>query len=230
LGTLVYLKLQKKVLENGLDSLTDTDRSKYVPDSLGFLNTVKNPGFQRYADKVIASSYQSDLQNGIIPLQTNLENYFGNRILVDEGIASTASSFVNNNPDTILVLISNKDRVIFGYGIQERARRHLSYLRSLSKSNDLTSNVEETNSTDDDNLDNKISSILVNPIANDSLSYISQLQLSLAYGDFLKDQKPLANFIWFTNDPVVKLLTRPKNPISKEGDKPAGESSILKAF
>ena len=32
------------------------------------------------------------------------------------------------------------------------------------------------------------------------------------------------------NDPVVKLLTRPKNPISKEGDKPAGESSILKAF
>ena len=226
----VSLGLQKKVLENGLDSLTDTDRSKYVPDSSGFLNTVRNPGFQRYADKVIASSYQSDLQNGIIPPQTNLENYFGNRILVDEGIATTASSFVNTNPDTILVLISNKDRVIFGYGIQERARRHLSYLRSLSKSNDLTSNVEEANSTNDDNLDNKISSILVNPIANDSLSYIAQLQLSLAYGNFLKDQKPLANFIWFTNDPVVKLLTRPKNPISKEGDKPAGESSILKAF
>jgi len=216
----IALSLQKKILENGLDTLTDIDRSRYVPDPIGFLDTVRKPGFQRYADKVISASYKSDIENGFIPSNTNLDNYFGNRILVDEGIASTSANFVNDNPQTTFIIISKKERVIFGYGIQERAQRYLSLLKSSKK---IEINEEKGN-------DVKISSILLNPTANDSLSYTSQLQLSLGYGQFLKDQMPLANFIWFTNDPMVKLLTRPKNPISKEGDKPAGESSILKAF
>jgi hypothetical protein len=219
--------LQKRVLENGLDALVDSDRSKYVPDPAGFLDTVRKSGFQRYADKVIAASFQADLESGTIPTKTNLENYFGNRILVDEGIASSAASYVNDNPATTLVIVSRKERVIFGYGIQERAKRHLLLLKSLNKSNQESTGDDETENLD---LEKNISSVLLNPTAKDSLSYISQLQLCLAYGDFLKDQKPLANFIWFSNDPAVKLLTRPKNSISKEGDKPAGESSILKAF
>lgn len=46
----------------------------------------------------------------------------------------------------------------------------------------------------------------------------------------MTDQRPLADVLWFSEHPPVKLLCRVKNPISREGDKPAGESSILGAF
>ena len=58
----------------------------------------------------------------------------------------------------------------------------------------------------------------------------SQLRLSLAYGKFLPEQRMLADFVWFSKEPPLKLLTRPKNPINKEGDKPPGESSVIGAF
>ena len=80
------------------------------------------------------------------------------------------------------------------------------------------------------NKDVKVLSVLLNPTAQDSLSQTVQLQLCLAYGPFLKDQKPLADFLWFTDSPPVKILTRPKNAINAEGEKPAGESSSIGAF
>jgi hypothetical protein len=52
----------------------------------------------------------------------------------------------------------------------------------------------------------------------------------MTLGPFLKTQRPFANFIWFDESPRVKLLTRPKNPISKEGEKPPGEGSVLGVF
>ena len=72
--------------------------------------------------------------------------------------------------------------------------------------------------------------MLLNPTAADSLSPTVQLQLVLAYGPFLKDQRLLADFLWFSRSPPVKILTRPKNPINNEGEKPPGESSIIGAF
>ena len=71
---------------------------------------------------------------------------------------------------------------------------------------------------------------MIDPTAADSLSATAQLRLSLAYGQYLGDQRPLADFVWFSEAPPLKIIARPKNPINKEGDKPAGESSVIGAF
>ena len=76
----------------------------------------------------------------------------------------------------------------------------------------------------------EILSVLLNPSAADSLAVTAQLQLALAYGNSLPTQRPLADFLWYSSYPSVKLLTRPKNAISREGDKPPGESSVIGAF
>jgi uncharacterized iron-regulated protein len=206
----------KRVLDDGLDGLTDGDRSTYVPDPQGFVESVKGTGFQRYTDNVILPSYDYHVRNGLLGDKPSPEKFFASRILRDEAIASAAAKFVQENPASIMVVLAGEERVKFGYGIQERAKRALTTMRK-SQSGDSAAPA-------------KVLSVLLNPTAIDSLSLTMQLRLTLAYGKFLVDQRPLADFLWFSKSPAVKLLTRPKNPINREGEKPPGESSIIGAF
>lgn len=141
----------------------------------------------------------------------------------------------------MMVVLTGGDHVKFGYGIRERASRILKKYRNDKYTASLAAYELLASATSGDKKktpqkpvepkDNvKIVSVLLNPTAQDSLSPTVQLQLCLAYGPFLKDQKPLADFLWFSTSPIVKILTRPKNPISAEGEKPPGESSIIGAF
>jgi hypothetical protein len=89
---------------------------------------------------------------------------------------------------------------------------------------------EDTTKRTAASLPNKIYSILLNPTAPDSFSLRAQLRLVLGYADELPNHRPLSDFIWYSDYPAVKLLTRMKNPIDREGDRPSGESSILGVF
>ena len=122
----------------------------------------------------------------------------------------------------MLVVIADNSEVVFGYGLQSRIERYLDFFQY--KKNGISASDESKASNDE------VWSLLLNPTEKDSLSFTAQLRLALAYGPNLKDQKPLSNFLWFADYPKVKLLTRPKNAISKEGEKPPGESSIIGAF
>lgn len=55
-------------------------------------------------------------------------------------------------------------------------------------------------------------SVLLNPTAEDSLSPVPALQLTLGYGDFLASRgggdRVLANYLLFSRSPKPKLLTR----------------------
>ena len=238
----VLSETQQSVKENGFDALSDIEKQIYIPDPEGFIASVKGPGFQRYTEKVILPSYQFHAENKLLGDNPSQEKFFSSRILWDEGMASSAVTYLTEQKaDTMMVVLTGGDHVKFGYGIRERAIRSLKTFRE--KRNNASQAAYELlkAAVDGDekkkpqkpldlNKDVKVLSVLLNPTAQDSLSQTVQLQLCLAYGPFLKDQKPLADFLWFTDSPPVKILTRPKNAINAEGEKPAGESSIIGAF
>lgn len=98
---------------------------------------------------------------------------------------------------------------------------------------DSTTTVVSKKKLADSVKDDSVISVLLNPTADDSLSDTVQLSLCLGYGqNVLEQSRPLADYLWYSaeNRPPLKLLPRVKNPISREGDKPAGESSIIGAF
>lgn len=238
----VLSETQQRVKENGLDGLSELEKQIYVPDTDGFVLSVKGPGFQRYTEKVILPSYQFHAENKLLGDNPTPEKFFSSRILWDEGMASSAVTYLTEKPaKTMMVVLTGLDHVKFGYGIRERALRGLKnfrdkkYAASLAAYEALVAAAsgdekKKPQKPADAPKDVKVLSVLLNPTAQDSLSPTVQLQLCLAYGPFLKDQKPLADFLWFTDSPPVKILTRPKNPINAEGEKPAGESSIIGAF
>jgi uncharacterized iron-regulated protein len=238
----VLSETQESVKESGLDGLSEIEKQIYVPDTEGFVASVKAPGFQRYTEKVILPSYQFHAENKLLGPNPSPEKFFSSRILWDEGMASSAVTYITEQPaNTMMVVLTGLDHVKFGYGIRERALRGLRNFRDRKAAANLASyealsaaaggdDKKKPQKPAEASKDVKVLSVLLNPTAQDSLSPTVQLQLCLAYGPFLKDQKPLADFLWFSASPPVKILTRPKNPINSEGEKPAGESSIIGAF
>jgi len=183
------------------------------------------------------------------------ENFFASRIVTDEAIAAAlAKSVVSSSPSPsssssnesinndkkgedaaaaspLIVCVCEASRVKFGMGIQERARLVLKKLRgdpSPSKVITTTGAGGATVFADSDVAD--VVSVLLNPDQVDSASPTVQLRLTLAYGKYLVDQRPLANYLWYSDSPRSSLLTRAKNPVNNEGEKPSGESSIIGAF
>ncbi len=176
-------------------------------------------GFKRYSDSVITSRFEEDSSYRRF---TSIENYFSYRILRQEYIATLvarrfadASKEQGRSSKELVILLAPESDIKFGLGVEERVKRSLNRVRADSPPSSSSSRVY---------------SVLLNPSAADSLSDTAQLRLVLAYGPLLRYQRPLADFLWFSEYPPVRLLTRTKNPIDREGDKPAGESSILGAF
>lgn len=79
-------------------------------------------------------------------------------------------------------------------------------------------------------LKDDIYSVLLNPTAIDSHTRLPSLRLGLAMDDDFVNDRTISDFLWFSDWPAVKLLTRPQNPISREGEKPDGQTSILGVF
>eukprot|EP00597_Dinobryon_sp_UTEXLB2267_P001554 CAMPEP_0170074834 /NCGR_PEP_ID=MMETSP0019_2-20121128/12076_1 /TAXON_ID=98059 /ORGANISM="Dinobryon sp., Strain UTEXLB2267" /LENGTH=359 /DNA_ID=CAMNT_0010285409 /DNA_START=1148 /DNA_END=2228 /DNA_ORIENTATION=- len=218
----------------GFDGLSDEERSRNIPDPQGYVDIVKQPAFQRYTKEVIFGPLSADDPNVVsssVSEADKAESLFRDRIFRDEVVASNAARYIaafNSNKDkgsegVCLVVLASVRDVVFGYGLPERAKRNLDFFSSTVVNSD---NVKSGSKGD------QVLSVLLNPVTADSLALdgIVQLRLALAYGSNQENERPLSDFLWFSSSPSVKLLTRPKNPISREGDKPAGESSILKAF
>ena len=215
-------ELKQRVKENGLDGLTDTEKSSSITDPQAFISFVKNPGFTRYTERIISPAFQKLKSRGILSEKVTQESYFGYRIYEDEAISTMIANYASR--DTTFVALVGSGRTKFGYGIQERTIRILNTKYGIG-----TSPLPSTGSSSDgDKVD--VVSMLLNPTASDSESPTVQLLLTLGYGPILKEQRPLSNYLWFSNSPPIKILTRPKNPISAEDEKPAGESSIIGAF
>ena len=202
----------QKTITSGFESLSNEERERYVSDTNGFVSSVTSKGFKRYADTVIADNFA---RKGTRETQLTAEKFFAVQILQNEGTATALSRYANeHSKESLVVLVTDNARIRFGFGLQDRTKALL-----MTGEEAFVEGGSEG-----------VLSILINPSAQETLSQSSQLRLSLAYGKFLPDQHMLADFVWFSDEPPLKLLTRPKNPISREGDKPPGESSVIGAF
>ena len=219
-------------LEEGiLGGLTPEQKQLMVPDAQGFVEAVRAPGFRRYAEAVLPAEEEPG------------RSRFSCSIVRQEAVASKIARLVvggaaggRRQCRRQVVAVLNATDIVFGYGVPERTKRNLRFFTTAAAS--PTNTEEDKNRVQAPQFDRQsqldkvgaVYSVLLNPTAADSYSDTQQLRLALAYGSFLPSQRPLADFVWFSTAPPTRLLTRAKNPISKEGDKPAGESSILGAF
>jgi hypothetical protein len=220
-----------RVQSEGFDAITDSERSAYITDAEGFVEFVRLPGFKRFSDKVILPSYAFYVSNNLLGKDPSPEKFFASRIFKDEAIAGKAAQYLANRDGTTLVALLGMEHCKFGYGVQERTKYRLAKLRGLPPPIPLDEDMVSTKrllATVGSR--NDVLSVLLNPSAKDSTSQTTQLALSLAYGINLPECRPLSDYVWFSDYPELKLLTRPKNPINNEGEKPPGESSIIGAF
>lgn len=226
----------QRAANEGLNDLSDEEKMQLVPKPELFVELTKDRGFQKYADRVLSPLYAQN--NGLIAkvddkpneakqavVESYRQRFVGAKMLKHEAMAAVLSRSLPSNDGNInsnrksqknsdclsVALVDQQDNT-FGFGIEERLKRHFATPQA------------------------KIYSILLNPTASDSFSYTAALRLNLEYGDDeLPFQRPLADFLWFgpadeEHMPAVKLLTRMKNAIEREGDKPPGEGSILGVF
>ena len=226
-------EITSRVNSDGLEALSENEKKSYILNSENFVNYVTLPGFKRYTDRVILPKYAFYAANKLLGESPSEEKFFSSRLIQDEAISTKiAKSLVENSSseETFVALLSN-DRVKFGYGVLERLKYQLAYLKNLPppSNEEVLANPSQRLVASIGN-QRDVLSVMLNPTAPDSTSQTTQLTLSLAYGVNLPESRPLADYIWFSEIPQLKLLTRPKNPINNEGDKPPGESSIIKAF
>jgi hypothetical protein len=160
--------------------------------------------------------------------------------------ARETSAARGSDKSPLLVVLANENRVKFGYGLQERTERCLRAVKFIKDGEAQADTTPAAPSASDASKEEKekekekekslsdgcmVYSCLLNPTSLDSLSQTAQLRLTLSYGPALADSKPLADFVWFGPAyPPLRVLVRTKNAISREGEKPAGESSIIGAF
>jgi hypothetical protein len=85
------------------------------------MEAVAMKGFQRYSDKVVASLY--DETSRASGEEGGLANFFASQILTDEVIAQR--SVDATNPASLLIVLTEVDRVKFGFGCQFRLERLL---------------------------------------------------------------------------------------------------------
>ena len=206
--------------------MTSDEKASLGINEDGFLKMISMPGFVAYNEDVLVGQFldqalPANLGKGATDnvaterFQSQLKHFVSWKLLQHEYVASRLASVASDSKasNKLVVGICDAEDVKFGYGIEERVKRILTAKAETSQSS-LPS----------------VYSLMTNPTAKDSLSYTAQLRLSLAYADKLPTMRPLADYIWFSDYPEIKLLTNMQNPIDAEGQRPAGESSIFGVF
>ncbi|CAM9468980.1 unnamed protein product [Chrysoparadoxa australica] len=180
-----------KVLAKGLEALDPEDRERYVADPKAFVDYVKDPGFNVYANKVITPGFTAEAEEAGLTRQ----NYFSARLLWDEAVASKAARTVAESSargkEQTLVVLQGLEHVKYGFGSSGRAQR----LKLMERAEPLS-----------------VRTVLLNPTAEDSLSPTTNLRLALAYAEDLYALKPLSNYVWYSTMPKPNQLTRMMDP------------------
>jgi len=187
---------QLKVQLSGFEGLRGAERQRYVPDVLGFLNYTNQPGFKMYADRVIRRSFEYHNETGVLGPSPDPNLFFAARVLWDETMANAATKWLEEHPRHKMVLLAGSDHVKYGYGIQARAERLGTDYYNLRRRDGKF----------------RVASVLLNPTAEESYSYIRRLRLGLGQGARKSYSRFLADYIWFSTSPRVNLLTRMLNP------------------
>lgn len=171
------------VRKEGLQNVDVERRGRYVLDSQGFISSTNDPRYKLYTDRSLFKDFDGNGSAG---------NFFAQRILVHEAAASTVAQYAVTRPESLVVLIANAPDLRYLNGINGRIPRICRFLSSESK---VTPNA--------------VTTILLNPTAEETLSKTKRLRLEIGTGpDTLDYQTKVADYLWFSSSPKVSLIPR----------------------
>ena len=171
------------VQKGGLQSVDMERRSQYVIDPQGFIALPQDPKFKLYTDRSLIKD---------LPASLDFPNFFSQKILEHEAAATACAQYATTHGTAPLVVtVTPMADVRFLYGLNGRIPR---ICRFLSKAQ----------VTDD-----SVTTILLNPTAEDTLSKSRYLRLEIGTGpDTLSSQSKVADYLWFNRIPKVNLIPR----------------------
>lgn len=154
-----------KVRQNGLQSLDIATRETYVVDTKGFISMVQSPRFKLYTNKSLLKEYDASNFISRSGEDDDIANYFAEQILSDEAVATASAKWAllaktrsadkgNNDNNSLMIILSAFERVRFLGGANGRILRVLQFL-----------------SPDEKISAEAVTSILLNPTAQVSLSH-----------------------------------------------------------
>eukprot|EP00980_Cylindrotheca_fusiformis_P023863 scaffold11076_cov122-Cylindrotheca_fusiformis.AAC.7 len=174
----------------GLQNLDPDRRKSYVIDAEGFISMSGEPQFRMYTERSLLKDFtpiNSDDKPG---------NFFSERILVHETAATTAATYAVRRPDSLVIVVAPIPDLRFLLGINGRIPR---IYRFLDPTNTKVS-------------DDAVTTVLVNPTANETLSKSRYLRLEIGTGpETLGFQSKVSDYLWFSSSPKVNLIPRLMN-------------------
>eukprot|EP00586_Coscinodiscus_wailesii_P022319 CAMPEP_0172509328 /NCGR_PEP_ID=MMETSP1066-20121228/219384_1 /TAXON_ID=671091 /ORGANISM="Coscinodiscus wailesii, Strain CCMP2513" /LENGTH=305 /DNA_ID=CAMNT_0013287749 /DNA_START=549 /DNA_END=1466 /DNA_ORIENTATION=- len=175
------------VRRDGLQNVDLERRGLYVADVDGFVQLTTDPKFRLYTDRSLLKEFKKrDDKDGP-------GDYFAERILVDEAVATSVARWALGRPaDALMVVVGDLRSYRFFGGANGRIPR---VCRFLSPGLDID---EES-----------VTTILLNPSAEETLSQSRFLRLEIGTSpENLQYQTKLADYIWFSEMPKVNMLPR----------------------
>jgi hypothetical protein len=170
----------------GLQEVDPYRRSAYVRDAEGFVAMPNDPRYQLYTDRSLFKDFEPR------DSQDTGGGYFAERILVHEAAATAAATFAASRPESLVALVAPTPDLRFLGGINGRIPR---VCRALNPASKVT--------------DNAVTTILLNPTAEETLSRTRYLRLEIGTGpDTLQYQAKVADYLWFSSAPRVNLIPR----------------------
>lgn len=180
----------KTVRSEGLQNVNLERRQKYVADAEGFIALTQDPKYKLYAEKSLFKDF--------VPLndKDTSGDFFAERILVHEAMATAAARWAMSHPDSLVVAVAPISDVRYMGGPNGRLPRVCKFV------NPLATGIDES----------AITTILLNPSAKETLSMSKFLRLEIGTTpQTLKYQTKVADYIWFSAIPKVNVLPRMMN-------------------
>ncbi len=181
------------VRTQGLQNLDPERRSGYVTDALGFISWTQDPRNKLYTDRSLLKDW--------VPLnesETSPSGYFAEKILVHETIATRMANYVylgDGRKNSLVINISPINDVRFLGGPNGRIAR-------------ICKSIKADTIVDDD----AVTTILVNPSAEETLSQSKFIRLEIGTAPTnLAYQTKVADYLWFSSTPKVNMLPRLMN-------------------
>jgi hypothetical protein len=177
----------------GLQSVDLDRRQQYVADPQGFISLTQDPQYKLYTDRSLLKDFHPASQD------EKATGFFAERILVHETGATVAAKYAVERPESLVAIVAPMPDVRFLLGINGRIPRVYATLNSQRQ---VMSKVT----------DNAVTTILLNPSAEETLSGSRYLRLEIGTGpETLDYQTKVADYLWFSSSPKVNLIPRLMN-------------------
>ena len=171
----------------GLQNVDGNRRAEYVADAEGFIELTQDKKYQLYTKRALFKDF--------VPIDAADQsgNFFAERILVHEAGATAVAKYTAPRPESFVAILAPTADVRYMGGINGRIPRICRFI------NKGTNKVNEA----------AVTTILLNPTAEDTLSSTKRLRLEIGTApETIPYQTKVADYLWFSTMPKVNMIPR----------------------